>query len=121
MGVPWSPWFGKVSTLSKMPVVCSVITILMLLFLALFEETLVSKPTETFATLLIPSILQKKEAAFWFPDDKLVQWDPVAMSWLYEETPVIQENGKEDLEPTAKQGSEAGPRKKRSHFVDCPF
>ena len=65
----------------------------------------------------------KKEASFWFPDDELVQWDPVAMSWLYEEleTPVIQENGKEDLEPTSKQGSEAGPRKKRSHFVDCPF
>ena len=65
----------------------------------------------------------KKEASFWFPDDELVQWDPVAMSWLYEEleTPVIQENGKEDLEPTGKEGSEAGPRKKRSHFVDCPF
>merc|ERR1712008_494553 len=59
----------------------------------------------------------KKEAAFWFPDDELVQWDPVTMSWLYEETPVIQENGKEDLEPTAKQGSEAGPRKKRSHLL----
>ena len=66
----------------------------------------------------------KKEAAFWFTDDELVQLDPVAMSWLYEETPVLQENGKEDLEPTwnplllptAKQG-----RKKRSHFVDCPF
>ena len=58
----------------------------------------------------------KKEAAFWFPDDELVRWDPVAISWLSEETPGIQENGKEYLEPTGKRG-----RKKRSHFVDCPF